>query len=92
MATTNKKQVSETYEQLAKIFKYLETAAFEEGIDFGENLTGCFQWFISPSAVLYLEKRFSKDWAELQNNSRFSCRATPWANYKDMGFDINLNL
>lgn len=92
ITTTNKKLSSETYEQLAKIFRYLEVAAFEEGIDFGENLEGRFQWFISPSAALYLEKRFSKDWAELQSNSRFCCRATPWANHKGMGFDINLNL
>lgn len=92
MVTTSKKLISETYSQLATIFKHLETAAFEEGVDFGENLTACFQWFLSPTAALYLEKRFLQDWTDLQNNPRFSCRATPWANHKGMGFDINLNL
>jgi hypothetical protein len=87
-----KNQLSETYGQLSKIFKSLEVAAFEEGKDYGENLTGCFKWFLSPTAALYLQKRFPEDWKELENNSRFSCRPIPWQGHKGLGFDINLNL
>lgn len=92
MATTTKKQASQTYFQLAEIFKALETAAYVEGIDFGENLTGCFKWFLSPSAAMYLQKRFPNYWKDLEDNSRFSCRPVPWQGHKGLGFDINLNL
>jgi hypothetical protein len=92
MPNAIKKQVSETYEQLAKIFKHLEVAAFEEGIDFGENLEGRFQWFISPSAALYLEKRFFSDMEKLRANSRFICKKTPWTGIQGAGLDINLVL
>ena len=92
MVTTSKKQIWETYEQLSKLFKALETAAFQEGIDFGENLTGCFQWFLSPTAAVYFQKRFPEEWKELESNARFSCRPVPWQGYKGLAFDINLNL
>lgn len=94
MTVSNKKQVSKTYEQLAQLFKALETAAFVEGIDFGENLTGAFQWFLSPAAALYFQKRFPDDWKALveENNSRFTCRPVPWQGHKGMALDINLNI
>lgn len=87
-----KSQLSESYEQLSKMFKSLETAGFDEGKDYGENLTGCFQWFVSPPAALYLEKRFFGDMENLRSNSRFICKKTPWTGIKGDGLDINLVL
>jgi hypothetical protein len=87
-----KNQVSETYEQLGKVFKALEIAGFEEGKDYGENLTGSFKWFLSPPAALYLQKRFWADWEKLTTNNRLSCKSTPWEGYRELGFDINLIL
>lgn len=85
-------KISETYEQLAKLFQSLEGAHFEEGKDFGENLTGCFKWFLSPPAVMFLEKRNVSCWTELKHNDRFSWKLQNWDGYRFPGVDINLVL
>lgn len=83
-------KISQGYEQLTDLFKSLEKAHFQEGVDFGENLTGCFKWFISPHAVIFLERRQVKAWAELKANSRFNCKSESWQGYDSCGADINL--
>ena len=61
-------KLSETYHQLAKLFESLEAARFVAGTDFGENLSGCFQWFVSPECVHFLEERSFDFWNNLKNN------------------------
>ncbi len=85
-------KLSETYQQLGEIFKSLESAHFEEGKDFGENLTGCFKWFISPPAVLFLEKRAVLPWTKVKHNERFKWNLEPWEGYKAQGVSIDLVL
>lgn len=85
-------KLSETYQQLSNVFKSLESAHFQEGQDFGENLTGCFQWFISPPAVLFLEKNNVSFWKELKRNTRFSWKMEPWHGYKSQAIDLKLVL
>lgn len=85
-------KISETYQQLSDLFNSLELAHFEEGKDFGENLTGCFQWFISPPAVVFLEKRNIIFWEELKRNTRFSWKMESWHGYNSQAIDIKLVL
>lgn len=85
-------KLSETYGQLAKIFQALETAHFHEGKDYGENITGCFKWFISPPALIYLEKRANVHWTQLKHNERFSWGLEIWEGYTSKGANINLVL
>lgn len=85
-------KTSETYGQLHKIFQSLEAAHFEEGKDFGENLTGCFKWFISPPAVIFLEKRAIPQWLQLKNNDRLKWGLEKWDGYTAKGAFINLVL
>lgn len=83
-------KISQSYQQLGALFKSLEKANFEEGVDFGENLTGCFKWFISPHGIIFLENSKVKAWAELKANSRFKCKSESWQGYDSCGADINL--
>lgn len=88
--TTNK--ISETYRQLFELFEFLENSHFEENRDFGENLTGCFQWFLSPPAIGFLDKRPPPFWDKLKINPRLKYRLEPWDGYKSDGASINLIL
>ena len=85
-------KLSTTYEQLSNTFSSLEVAKFEEGVDFGENLTGCFKWFISPPAVLFLERRRITSWVELKHNERFKWYLESWQGHKSQGVGIDLVL
>lgn len=85
-------KISETYAQLSKIFQSLEAAHFEEGRDFGENITGTFKWFLSPPAVIFLEKRSTPQWLQLKSNTRFKWGLEPWEGYTSKGAYINLVL
>ncbi|HYX19065.1 MAG TPA: hypothetical protein VE944_32885 [Nostoc sp.] len=87
-----KPQLSTTYTQLGELFNLLEIAAFEEGLDFGEDLTGCYKWFLSPTAVVFLQKRSPNILEELGKNSRLSCRFLPWQGHKGLAFEVNLIL
>lgn len=92
MTVKQKALLSQTYAQLSNIFKYLEDGNYIEGVDFGENLTCCFQWFLSPSACVFLEKRYEREFNQTLTNSRFTFVRVPWQNNKTMGLDIKLNL
>ena len=85
-------KISETYGQLSKIFQSLEAAHFEEGRDFGENITGAFKWFLSPPAVIFLEKRGVPHWLQLKNNDRLKWGLETWDGYTSKGAFINLVL
>jgi hypothetical protein len=82
--------MSETYRQLFRLFEALENAHFEPGKDYGENVTGCFQWFVSPSAVCYLEKRAYDFWNALKQNQKIIYKLEPWQGFKTEGANIIL--
>jgi len=82
--------MSETYRQLFRLFESLENANFVPGTDFGENLTGCFQWFVSPAALGYLEKRSYDFWHSLKNNQKVIYRLESWEGYKGQAANISL--
>lgn len=88
MVSTTK--LSETYRQLFKVFEALESASFLSGTDFGENVTGCFQWFVSPAAVGYLEKRDYDFWSALKKNQKVIFRLETWQGFKTEGANISL--
>lgn len=88
MSTTTR--LSETYRQLYRLFESLETANFVAGTDYGENLTGCFQWFVSPPALGYLEKQSYDFWSALKSNQKVIYRLEPWEGYKGQGANISL--
>lgn len=90
MTTTTR--LSETYRQLFMLFQALEVAHFVAGTDYGENLTGCFQWFVSPAAVVYLEKRSYDFWSALKNNEKVIYRLERWDGYRTEAANINLVL
>ena len=90
--TTTTSKISETYRQLFRLFEALENAHFEPGKDYGENLTGCFQWFISPPAVNYLEKRSYDFWKSLKQNQKIIYKLKHWEGFKSQGANINLVL
>ena len=84
-------RLSETYEQLFKLFETLEKANFEPGIDFGENLTGCFQWFVAPGAITYLEQQESNDfWEALKQNKKVVYRLEIWPGLGGKAASISL--
>ena len=87
MTTT---RLSETYRQLYRLFESLESANFTAGTDFGENLTGCFQWFVSPIAVIYLEKRGYDFWNNLKQNQKVIFRLEPWEGFTTQAANISL--
>lgn len=82
----------ETYIQLGRLFEELEKAHFEPGIDFGEDVTGCFQWFIAPAAAYFLEKRGVSSWEEIKRNNRFACKPETWDGKAQKGIDLCLVL
>ncbi|MHC5829696.1 MAG: hypothetical protein ACYT04_80680 [Nostoc sp.] len=88
--TISTTRFSETYRQLFRIFESLEKAHFVPGTDFGENLTGCFQWFISPSALVYLEIRGYDFWKSLKQNQKVLYKLEPWQGFKTEGANISL--
>lgn len=83
-------KLSDTYYQLFKLFESLEQARLVAGSDFGENLGGCFQWFLSPSAVIYLEKRNFDFWNELKGNRKIIYQLEPWQGFQTEGANISL--
>lgn len=85
-------KLSENYTQLGKLFASLEEARFEQGKDFGENITGCFKWFISPPAVIFLERRFNPHWIAIKNNHNFSWKMEDWEGYRAKAVDLSLIL
>lgn len=88
MTTTTR--LSETYRQLFRMFEALESANFVPGTDFGENLTGCFQWFVAPAAVGYLEKRGYDFWNALKQNQKVIFKLEPWQGFKTDAASISL--
>lgn len=83
-------KLSETYHQLSRLFESLEKAHFCAGTDFGENLTGCFQWFLSPSAVHFLEERSFDFWNNLKSNQKIIYSLENWEGHKAQGANISL--
>jgi hypothetical protein len=90
LMTTTKNKLSETYSQLSKLFELLENAHFEEGADYGENLVGCFEWFVAPAATTFLEMRFNSELLKLLANGRFSCKFNTWQGFKTPALEISL--
>ena len=85
-------RMSETYGQLHKIFQSLEAAHFEANRDFGENVAEHFTWFLSPPAVIFLERRQVPEWIRLKNNQRLRWELEKWEGYTSKGATINLVL
>lgn len=83
-------KLSESYGQLAEVFNSLEEARFEENKDFGQDVTGTFKWFISPTALYFLEKRGVEHWTRLKHNERFRWSLQQWEGFSDKGADISL--
>lgn len=83
-------KLSETYQQLFKLFEALENANFQAGIDFGENLTGCFQWFVAPAAINHLESNSYDFWESLKQNRKVIYRLEIWPGFKDKAANISL--
>lgn len=83
-------RLSETYRQLFQLFETLENASFVPGTDFGENLSGCFQWFVSPPAVIYLEKVNSDFWQALKDNPKVIFLLESWSGIKGNAASISL--
>jgi hypothetical protein len=88
MTTTTR--LSETYRQLFRLFEALEAANYVPGTDFGENLSGCFQWFVAPGAVGYLEKRNYDFWNALKNNQKVIFVLETWQGFKTEAANISL--
>lgn len=85
-------KLSEGYYQLGGIFKSLEDARFRPDTDFGANVTGCFSWYLSPDAAVFLEKREIQAWVELKKNQQFKWNFQQWSGHSGEGVDIKLNL
>lgn len=83
-------KLSDTYHQLARLFESLEAAHFVGGTDFGENLTGCFKWFLSPTAVHFLEERSFDFWENLKKNPKLIYSLEPWHGHQTQGASIAL--
>lgn len=83
-------KLSPTYRQLFQLFESLENANFVSGTDFGENLSGCFQWFISPPAVGYLEKLDCDFWQAIKNNPKIIFLLETWQGVKGSAVSISL--
>ncbi|UYD38974.1 hypothetical protein [Tolypothrix sp. PCC 7601] len=84
--------ISEGYSQLAAIFHALEAARFISDSDFGANIASPYQWYISPGARQFLEKRNIPEWQFIQDNEQFSVKFQDWDGLKDKGAIIELKL
>lgn len=84
--------ISEGYGQLAVIFAVLETARFIPDTDFGANPAASYQWYLSPSAKEFLDRRNIPEWAFIQDNQQFSITFNDWEGKKGQGAIIQLKL
>lgn len=85
-------KISTGYRQLASLFEALENARFKPDIDFGANVATCFCWYLSPAAVLFLEKINNPYWLAIKANQQFKCNFQKWDGYIEQGADIKLKL
>ncbi|OKH16825.1 hypothetical protein FACHB389_35260 [Nostoc calcicola FACHB-389] len=85
-------RLSEAYHQLAGVFEALEKARFELDKDFGVNALDCSGWYLSPSAVVYLEKRLDPNWSAIKYNQRFRWKTEIWDGFSNKGVSLVLNL
>jgi len=81
-------KLSESFSQLSNIFECLEVARYQENKDFGANVAGCFEWYLSPPAVQFLEKRLNPHWMAIKYNQRFKWEMLPWHGYEGKGVSI----
>jgi hypothetical protein len=84
--------ISEGYSQLAAIFHALEAARFVADRDFGANSASPYQWYISPNARQFLEKRNIPEWQFIQDNPQFKVNLQDWDGLKAQGAIIKLKL
>ncbi|MHC5763075.1 hypothetical protein [Nostoc sp.] len=87
-----KTQLSEAYRQLSGLFESLEKARFELDKDFGVNALDCSGWYISPPAVIFLEKRLNPCSYTINTISILKTGSRKFGRILEQGINIKFNI
>lgn len=85
-------KISPIYLQLGKIFEALENARLTPDKDFGAYPLNPYEWYFSPAAVNFLNRRNQPEWLFLKYNPQINFKLEAWQGTADRGAVIQLKL